>query len=42
MGEITALLCSGSVELDLARYEIVPTGICRFDVRIKNPIKPMD
>ena len=42
MGEITAWPWAGFVDLDLAGYEIVPIGNDRFDVRVKNPIKPMD
>ena len=42
LGNITTWPWAGLVDLALAGYEIIPTGDGRFDVRIKNPIRPMD
>ena len=42
LGEITAWPWAGFVDLALAGYEIIPTGDGRFDVRVKNPIQPME
>lgn len=42
LGGITAWPWAGFVDLALAGYEIIPIGDGRFDVWVKNPIKPMD
>ena len=42
LGEMTAWPWAGFVDLALAGYEIMPTTGGRFDVRVKNPIRPMD
>ena len=42
LGEIEAWPWAGFLDLALAGYEIIPTAEGKFDVWVKNPIRPMD
>ena len=42
LGEITAWPWAGFVDLALAGYEILPTREGKFEVRVANPIEPLD